>query len=199
MSLFNFNKEKKFWKYFQKNEEKIFNFEKNQEKIFDELASQLHKIDVNLTFEFGPIKHTKREFVISADGIKSTFISVEKLYEQAPQLKLFDVTKFKPRREILNDIQIADTKIKSSDVKYVLLKDENPHKIGIILLFENYKDESKDLFGQIGFLLIDEALGEFDVETKVGAIDFTSYESEYYPNSKPLENLAKDFDNHFSA
>ncbi|MCK4635602.1 MAG: hypothetical protein KAT32_01965 [Candidatus Moranbacteria bacterium] len=198
MFLFDSKKEKRFWKYFQKNEEKIYNFEKDQGKIFDELSIELHKIDNNLTFEFGSIRNNRRNFVISADGIKSAFISVEKLHKQTPKLKLFNVIKFRPRRKELSNIEIANTKIKASEVKYILLfKDENPNKVGILLLFKNYKDESRKLFIQVGFLFLDEALGEFNVITKVGGVDFTSFDSKYYSKSKPLNNLPKDFDNYF--
>src|ERR1700722_18171438 len=59
-----------FWKWFQSNEDTLFNFEKNREQTFDKLGAEMHKLNPSLTFEFGPIEDGKREFVISADGIK---------------------------------------------------------------------------------------------------------------------------------
>lgn len=62
--------ESDFWTWFQQNEDEIFNFEKNQEVVFDQLAARMQKVNPSLTFEFGPKEDSKREFVISADGVK---------------------------------------------------------------------------------------------------------------------------------
>src|SRR5260370_5887295 len=65
--------QQEFWKWFSEHEGELFDFEADQERTFDRLASQLKKIDSNLTFEFGPKRDAKREFVISAGGIKRAF------------------------------------------------------------------------------------------------------------------------------
>lgn len=75
-----------FWNWFQKNEATLFDFEKDQERIFDRLSAELQKIDPNLTFEFGPQDNGRREFTISADGIRKAFPAVEKLYAAAPSM-----------------------------------------------------------------------------------------------------------------
>ena len=46
----------------------------------------------------------------------------------------------------------------------------------------------------MGFLFLDECLGEFDVETKVGSISFQGFESEHFEKSKPIEELPATFD-----
>lgn len=45
------------------------------------------------------------------------------------------------------------------------------------------------MFGQIGFLLLDEALGEYAVEVQVGFIKFESRESKYFSEASPLLDL----------
>ena len=67
------SKEALFWRWFQANETRLFDFEKDQDRVFNELQMQLHRIQPSLTFEFGPKEEGKREFVISADGIKDAF------------------------------------------------------------------------------------------------------------------------------
>jgi len=37
------------------------------------LASEMHKVHPDLTFEFGPVEEERREFVITAGGIKGAF------------------------------------------------------------------------------------------------------------------------------
>jgi len=93
------SREEEFWNWFQKNEDSIFNFEKDQETIFSNLQSALHKVNQNLTFEFSRVKDNKREFVISADGLKSAFSAVESLFTSAPVLPRWIFIKFRPRRE----------------------------------------------------------------------------------------------------
>ena len=65
--------QQEFWDWFVQHQLELFDFEVDRERIFDQLASQLQKVDPNLTFEFGP-KEVQREFVVSAGGIKSAFL-----------------------------------------------------------------------------------------------------------------------------
>lgn len=64
----------------------LFHFETDQEKTFDKLSAELKKANPDLTFEFGPVENGKREFVISAAGIKTAFPYVESLFNSAPKL-----------------------------------------------------------------------------------------------------------------
>src|SRR5258708_6440308 len=86
--------ESDFWAWFQKNEALLFDFEKDQEKVFDSLAAALHKVHPSLTFEFAPRQGGRREFVISADGIKDAFPKVESLYTSAPRIPRWQFIKF---------------------------------------------------------------------------------------------------------
>ncbi len=88
-----------FWKWFQTNEAMLFDFDRDQEAVFDRLAGEMHKVHQSLTFEFGPKENGRREFVISVDGIKDAFPSVEALYAAAPTLERWQFIKFRPRRE----------------------------------------------------------------------------------------------------
>jgi hypothetical protein len=92
---------------------------------------------------------------------------------------------------------LANNEIKADSVYYFLFKDENPNKVGIILFFENYSED--DFWKQAGYLFLDEALGEYDVETKLGAIIFDDIKSQYFEHARPLRELATNFDNYFSG
>jgi hypothetical protein len=189
----------KFWTWFKENENRLYNFERDQEKIFDELSRELSLVDTNLTFEFSYIKDNgKREFVISAGGIKSSFPSVEGLVERAPFFEKWTIIKYRPRRKTLNELKFEEKCVKPDDVYYAIFNDKDTSKVGILLFFKDYKESEKDVWGQIGYLFLDEALGEYDVETKVGAIIFESTGSEYFKHSHRLSELQKDFDSYFS-
>lgn len=190
------SKEVAFWGWFQENDNTIFHFESNQEKIFDKLSSELKKINSDLTFEFGPIENGRREFIISAAGIKSAFPSVEALFSSAPKLEKWEFIKFRPRHSVLNDLKYGGKSISAKDVFYQLVMDGN--KIGIILFLNGYTEADKTTYEQIGYLMLDEALGEYDMETKVGVIEFQPKTSKYFLGARPLSELASDFDTQFT-
>lgn len=77
---------------------------------------------------------------------------------------------------------------------YLIFRDESPGKAGIMLFLDGYREDEKSLFGQMGYLFLDEALGEYDVEMKVGAIVFQSRDSKYFVRAHPLSELPSDFD-----
>lgn len=168
----NASQEDVFWKWFQKNEALLFDFEKDQDRVFNLLATEMQKVDPNLTFEFGPKAQGKREFIISADGIKSSFPKVESLVAAAPQnLKKWILIKYRPRREPF-DIQYQGITIKADSVSIGLEPDNN--KIGLTLFIPGFTEENSKTFTGIAYLLLDQALGEYDVETRVGYIEVKS-------------------------
>lgn len=187
-----------FWRWFTTNEGRLFAFEEDQDAIFDELGREMARVNPDLTFEFGPVfEDGQREFVISAGGMKSAFPSVESLYAKAPKLKRWIWVKFRPRRVPMFDIELGSTKTQAKDVHYLLVKDGA--KVGIVLFFEGYSEEDEHIFGQIGYLYLDQALGEYAVETHVGFIEFHSRTSRYFSESKPISQLPDQFDRYLST
>jgi hypothetical protein len=195
--------EENFWAWFQKNESRIFAVDvadtSSRDTIFDELASNMHKVNKDLTFEFSPVlPNGKREFVISADGIKSAFPAVESLHKQAPILERWTWVKFRPRASIKGfKIEMHGRIISTEDVNYLLFKVDNKNKVGIMMFFDGYNEENKNTFGQIGFILLDSTLGEYAVETQVDFVEFQSRESEFFSKSMPLDELQAHFDEYF--
>lgn len=189
-------KEQTFWKWFQQHEEEIHSFEKDQEAIFDRLAAALEAVHPDLTFEFGQVeKDGTREFVISAGGIKAAFPSVEALHAAAPRLPKWNIIKFRQRSLPLLGIEVDGVKSAPEEVHYVLLKDTDPDKVGIMLFMENYDEAapSEELL-HIGYLFLDQALGEYDVEMHVGAVVFQNRTSKYFADARPLKELPGHFD-----
>lgn len=185
-----------FWKWFISNEKDLYDFESNQEAVFDRLTKEMHKVHEDLTFEFSPVRENgTREFVISAGGIKEAFPAVESLHDSAPKLARWNVLKYRQRRSPLNDLDFGGRRTKAKEVHYLIFKDDDPEKVGIMLFLDGYINDEQDLtWKQIGYLFLDEALGEYDVEMHVGAIVFFDRESEYYEHASPLAELADHFD-----
>jgi hypothetical protein len=183
--------EQQFWKWFQKNEDRLFNFEKDRERVFSQLTSEMQQVQESLTFEFGPKVEGKREFVISADGIKKAFPAVERLYASAPKLQRWVFVKFRPRRSPM-DIEFEGIKVKVEDVFCSIEPDGK--KAGVNLFFKGYKSDQKTQYTGIAFLMLDQALGEYDVETKVGFIEIHDFAEKSILEKKPLQEVTKIFD-----
>ena len=82
-------------------------------------------------------------------------------------------------------------RIDPKDVQFTLLSNES--LAGIRLVIPSY-DEADSRLKQIGYLLLDEALGEYDVETRVGLIEMLPPEAPAEGRRYPLAELPKQFD-----
>jgi hypothetical protein len=190
------SKEQTFWRWFESNQDDLFHFEKDKESIFDRLAAELGKVHSDLTFEFGPVmKDGTREFIISAGGIVSAFPNVEALHSAAPKLQKWKILKYRQRHLPLHTLEFGERRIKADDIHYAIFKDEDPKKIGIIVFLKDYPEDKEDAaLKQIGYLFLDQALGEYDVEIHVGAIVFQNRKSKYYKQASPFSRLPSQFD-----
>jgi hypothetical protein len=179
----------RFWDWFRANESRLFDFERDQERLFGHLASALANVHPNLTFEFGPVVNGRREFVISAGGIKAAFSEVEKLATAAPPLERWQVTRFRPRRFAAGHLSLANVTVDTEQVFWVA-EPVGP-KFGLIIFIPRYAPTPESVFEQIGYLLLDQALGEFDVETKIDYIEFAALPSPTPAALRSLDQLGR--------
>ena len=182
--------QQQFWDWFGQHEAELFEFEFNQERIFDELAVELQKVDPNLTFEFGP-QGEKREFVISPGGIKRAFPAVSALVDSAPRLKHWRVTAFRPRRSPPSIVEFRGKRVNPKEVQFTLL--DNGKVAGVYLFIPGFREDDADL-KQIGYLILDDVLGEYDVEARLGLIKMLSAETRTQGERYPLSELPARFD-----
>ena len=187
-------KEQKFWDWFIAHEAEFFTFdpenESERERLFDKLAVELQKVHPDLTFAFGP-SGSKREFVISAAGLKSVFPAVVSLVDASPRLERWRVTAFRPRRPLPCVLEIAGFEVSSEDVQFSLL--HNGETVGIRLFIPGFQERDLN-WQQVGYLFLDEALGEFDVESRVGLIKMYPPEASTQEKRHPLSELPDAFD-----
>jgi hypothetical protein len=182
--------QQRFWDWFIQHEIELFDFESNREEIFDQLAAELQKVDPDLAFEFGP-KKPRREFVVSAGGIKRAFAAVKSLVSVAPILSRWQVTAFRPRRSPLSSVEFRGKRVHPKDVQFSLL--DNGKTAGIYLFIPGFREDDTDL-KQIGYLLLDDALGEYDVESRLGLIKMLSPDSSIDGERHPFAELVARFD-----
>ena len=186
------SKEEKFWNWFVDNQEIYFKETTNielREKIYDDLINNLKKVNADLVFEFSPVnKNGVREFTISADGILDLFPIVESLIKKAPKHKNWKFNAF--RQRIPGDefeIQYNDFKIGYSDIYF---KSENDNgKLGIELHIKDFngKAQSKNAI----YIVLDNLIGEYDVTTKIGYIEWLKLDEKNSQHLKPIIELRK--------
>ena len=76
------SKEQAFWNWFRESEDAVFHIERDQKTTLSAIAGHLSVVDSALTFEIGPISGGKREFIITAGGLKRMFPAVQALVER---------------------------------------------------------------------------------------------------------------------
>jgi hypothetical protein len=183
-----------FWQWFQANIDRFNRFEDDQQRLMAELSAQLHQIDDNLVYEVSRPNSGKRELVISADGIKESFSSVVALTNAAPEITGWTITAFRPRVDIAQFTLKYDGRDLAPKDYYFWLQADGEH-IDLILYVPDLSEDNRNEFVNACYVLLDMALGEYDVTTKIRFIDHqplaTASERE---GLKPLTELPKEFD-----
>lgn len=175
MGLFKKSKTEKmwsFWRWFERNEDRTFRFEEDQEAIFDEIRKEIRRVDPDLCFEISGEKEGKREFVVSAGGIRTAFPSVSALCNAKPQLPRWIVIPFRQRMTQIMSIEIGGIKVDPDGV--TISHAEDGGKIAVIVYIpgvNNFGAQDKIPFQQAMYLMLDQAVGEFEVETKISSIE----------------------------
>lgn len=165
--------ERAFWEWFRKNEPTLFEVVTAQEPICDSLMVYLHSIHPSLTFEVGPVLYGEREFVISADLDISAFPHVESLYRAAIYLPRWKWRKFSPRRSPM-DINLNGVSVAAGSVKARVLRSATPDRTDVLLIIPSYRKEQHEDYATISWLFLRNALGEYDLVTKVGSVSMAS-------------------------
>jgi hypothetical protein len=185
------NKYQNFWTWFLKHSDEFLHLdEENVEYLFTKLNKQLAKVNRDLTYEFSAeLIDGKREFIISADGIYTTFPDVINLVEAAPQMIHFEIIAFRQRGKEFT-IQYNGIELDPSDV-FFSYKAQSDH-IDIVLYIKGYNPDNQNWDGA-AFILLDTIIGEYDVVTKIGEIDFRTFQDNLI--MKPIMELPDIVDN----
>lgn len=189
------NIEDKFWDWFTSKSNLYYNFEKNQNFLFVELKNKLNKIHPDLVFEFGPIlKNGKREFVISADGIKSSFPFVKKLVDKAPHFQNWKIVAFRQPKEGIDQIIYKNLRFHFDDVFFRFGKDSG--KISLELNIRDY-NENPNWTGAT-FVLLDNLIGEYYAETAISKIEKIKLKEQEIKNLFPIIMLPQILKEYYS-
>ena len=160
--------EQDFWPWFEQNSMRLAEVSTGHERICGELVARLHRVHKSLTFVFGPVRDGRREFIVSADGIRDAFPAVRSLVAAAPDIPGWQIIAFRPATGTDVTIQMANCSLGPEDVWFHA--DRQDGKVGLTLYIRDMTPENEKLLCGAMFLLLDSAIGEYDVETKVGSL-----------------------------
>ena len=183
--------ENHFWRWFEKNQEMLYNFENDRNQAFHKLKTALSKVHPDLTFEFGPDVNGVRDFVISAGGLREAFPVVKSLYESAPPMPRWNFIAFRPRRAPM-PLKMNDITIEPSNLEIALEPDGV--KPGFNVFVKDYEESKRDLYLHLVFLMLDQAIGEYDMTMKVGFIEIKSFEENTEFKRHRFDELPQIFD-----
>lgn len=185
--------EEAFWKWFTRHSDDYFRLdESNRDRLFSTLGEQLEKIDENLTFEFSAkVIDGKREFVISADGVRTAFPAVIKLVEQAPSLDTWKVTAFRQRSGPIN-LQMGNITL-SGDTVFFGWEPTKDGLLNVTVYIPGFQEGDAQMINAV-YILLDSLLGEYDVETRLAHIQFACLDEANKSRLYPLDELPETVD-----
>ncbi len=184
--------EEGFWKWFQQNASALSQTKDFEGPLFSELSNRLASIRSGLVWELA-LHGKERELTISADGDRQLFPVVKKLVASAPSIPGWRVNAFRQRRPLDFAYRSGNTSLAADAIKFAL-SGPRDGKMDIDLYIDNY-GKGDEQIPRGAFILLDAAIGEYDMETKIGAIDFrASGEVPIGVAIKPLRELASTLD-----
>jgi hypothetical protein len=164
-----------FWSWFAAHETDYRNLTSDKAAAIRELGRRLSRVHPGLTFEIGPADTTSgsavHEFAVSADGIHDRFPAVLSLVNDAPQIDGWRIVAFRQRKpDSFWNVVINGTPLDLNDV-WVQVTPAGP-KVDILLYVRGLTQQNARPLMEATMLLLDSALGEYDIETHIGSIDW---------------------------
>ena len=158
-----------FWIWFRGIAAPLHALATDDDPLLTSVAARLAALHPDLTFELGPPDGETREFVVSAGGSREAFPAVTALAAAAPDLPRWRVIPFRPRRVSPERLSVLGLTLSPADVRFELRPE--PGGTGILLYIPGYEKNDHARYVAAAFALLDTALGEVDVETKLGSVE----------------------------
>lgn len=162
--------EEQFWKWFESNSDSLMNLRRTHRRVIEGLQSELSKVREGLTFEIGSKESYGHDFVVSADGAPEHFSSVIRLVGAAPVLPGWRIIAFRQPRGTDFTIDFGGHKLSLAEVWFSATP--NGYLLDLTLYVGRLGSRNKESIMGAILIALDTALGEFDVETRIGRIEW---------------------------
>jgi hypothetical protein len=120
---------------------------------------------------------SRKKMVISANGRRDVFPLVEEMVDRSPELDGWIFIRFRQRQNLPDPVKIQETVIDPAQVKFSLHQDPSTKLLDIHVYLAADLLDFQSLRRHIGHLFLEQALGEFDVATKLGTVEVHSAHS----------------------
>jgi|GEM_PF-898547 len=161
--------EAQFWTWFAANAGRLLTFKGRNAPVLRELSEELAKVANGLTYELSVGETVEHEFIVSADGHLERFSDVIRLVGAAPSIPGWRVIAFRQPKDTRFVVSVGKQKLAADDIWFRT----QPHgdRLDLILYIKRLAQRDQDFIQAAVFFALDSALGEYDVETKIGVLD----------------------------
>lgn len=161
-----------FWAWFQKTAPEL-HADTDLRHVMERISAELAKIDKGVFAEIGGDAKT-RLLVISVDGKKDLFPKVQAIQAAAPKVDGWKIVAFRQRSAPgeMAKFQLGGKTLDPAQIK--LVAKANGDKLDIDVYMPSFT--THDEMAQIGFIVLDHTVGEYDMETRIGGIEFLPLE-----------------------
>jgi len=178
-----------FWRWFGANAERLSRLQPSRERALDDIQEAIHKVDSRLAFDIGIVNGVASELVVSADGNREVFPVVQQLVAAAPAVRGWKVTAFRPRGRPDAVVERKGVVLDARRIRFASRREGSKISLTIFVPRELGAAPQELLF-EATLLLLDRVVGEYYVETKVGAIELALIaENALDPGGRPLVEL----------
>jgi len=146
--------------------------------IVQHISERIKLVNEGLVCEFGLKGEQLGELVISSDGIKELIPVVSSFVEAAPQIEGWTVTAFRPRLDQYEEMELtfSGQTISPKTIWFRPLTDEG--EFDVIFYHFDFNEDDNAILINGTYILLDMAVGELDVMTKIRYMDHQLMESD---------------------
>jgi hypothetical protein len=167
-----------FWKWFTSNQSKLEDFINDPNRdyaIYHEMTEELQKFSELLYPEI-TVNDDKYVLIITPNGIDEGVEPTREIVAAAPPLPNWEFVRF---RQPMDDVSLEQEGLhyESTDIEILPEIDKDENKVNVLVFIRNMNKDPK-AYQTLAFLYMDHILGEFNVITRVGYIDFKHLDEE---------------------
>lgn len=165
--------ENEFWNWFTSNKKKLEMFidsDHSDYSIYELLTKKMRAYNNEIVPELTKTEDNKYVLIITPDGIKAGIEPTKALAAAKPAIDHWIIKKFRqPCDEIT--LELNGLTYLSSDIEIIPQIDQEKEVVNIDVFIKNMDRDPKK-YQHLSFLYLDHILGEFNMLTKVGYIEF---------------------------
>lgn len=161
----------RFWDWFRDNSQLLASVAGKNHPVIETLSERIKEVHESFVFELSGVDVAPHEFIVSGDGIKDMIPFVNRMVAAAPSIPGWKFTAFRPRMDdyCRYTLNYEGTKFDPKELWFWAGIDDGG--FDIIVYHPDYEESERDTYVAGAYILLDMALGEYDVMTGIRYID----------------------------